>query len=232
MDSAALARKIAEIARELEHETSAQDTMELTARWAVETIPRAQGAGITVAHRDHGPETQAATGDLGLRVDELQYELGEGPCLSAVWDEEVVITPDLEREERWPAWAAAAVRETEVRSMLCFRLFTRDRRLGALNLYATAADAFSSEDIETGALFAAHAAVAIAGAQQLDNAELGLDTRTTIGQAQGILMERFDLDPVRAFEVLRRISSHANRKLNAVALELVTTRRLPVDPQG
>jgi GAF domain-containing protein len=198
-DSRALSKQIAEVARSLEHETGAQATMDLVVRMAVETVPHAEDAALTIAVKGHGPETQAATSDLTRRVDEIQLELGEGPCISAIFDEELISVPN----------------------------YTTGTRVGALNLFATAPHAFDGEDVEAGTLVAVHAAIAIAAAQKLEHAVIGLDSRSTIGQAQGILMERFDLDPARAFDVLRRISSHSNRKIYDLASELVQTREVP-----
>ena len=227
MDSESLSRHIAEIARGLEHEAGAQATMDLAVGLAVDTVPHAQHAAITVARRGQGPQTQAATSDLIHRIDEIQLERNEGPCVSAIFDEELISVPDLHGETRWAGWAEQVLREAAIGSMICLRLYTTGHRVGALNLFAAAPHAFTRDDIGAGTLVAAHAAIAIATAQQLENAEIGLDSRSTIGQAQGILMERFDLDAIRAFAVLRRISNHTNRKLLDVASELVRTRHLP-----
>lgn len=229
MDSGALSRQIAEVARGLEHETGAQATMDLVVQMAVETVPHADSAALTIAVKGQGPETQAATSALIRRVDEIQLESGEGPCISAIFEEELISVPNLETETRWSGWAGRVLREANVGSMLCFRLYTTGTRVGALNLFATAPHAFGGEDVEAGTLVAVHAAIAIATAQRLEHAEIGLDSRSTIGQAQGILMERFGLDPARAFDVLRRISSHSNRKIYDLASELVRTREVPTD---
>jgi GAF domain-containing protein len=227
MDSESLSRQIVEIARGLEHETGAQATMDLTVRLAVDTVPHAQHAAITIARKGQGPQTQAATSALIHRIDEIQLELNEGPCVSAIFDQELISVPDLHDETRWAGWAGQVLQEAAIGSMLCFRLYTTAQRVGALNLFAAAPRAFNRDDIEAGTLVAAHAAIAIAMAQQLEHVEVGLDSRSTVGQAQGILMERYDIDAIRAFAVLRRISSRANRKLIDVASELVRTRDLP-----
>ncbi len=87
--------------------------------------------------------------------------------------------------------------------------------------------AFTAEDIADGLALAAHVAVALAGAQEIEHLEHALRGRTVIGQATGILMERFDLDPERAFSVLSRMSQQKNAKLREIAGEIVTTRKLP-----
>ena len=83
-----------------------------------------------------------------------------------------------------------------------------------------------------GLLFVSHAAVAMAGAQKHDQMVSGLATRDLIGQAKGILMERYQVDSQRAFALLVRTSQHTNRKLRDIADELVTTGQLVGTPQA
>ena len=111
--------------------------------------------------------------------------------------------------------------------MLRYRLFTTGETLGALNLYSRSLDAFDPDDINNGYYLAAHLAIALAGAETTEQLTSAIASRTAIGQAEGILMERFDLQPAQAFAVLTRISQHSNVRLRLVALELVKTRKLP-----
>ena len=222
-----LSRRVAEVARSLQGESSPQDTMDLAVALAVEVVPDAEDAAISLVHRSRVVDTLAATSDRALRIEQIQYELGEGPGLSAIWDEDVVSSPDLELEDRWGEWARRAVRETEIRSLLAFRLFTQKNRVGALTLYATQPHAFTGTDVDSGISLAAHTAIAVATARHEEDLHIALDSRSLIGQATGILMERYDIDAVRAFAVLRRISMQANVKLREVAAELVRTRTLP-----
>ena len=118
--------------------------------------------------------------------------------------------------------------QLEIRSSLSFRLFTReDHSWGALNVYSRHPHAFTDEDVVHGQTIAAMAAVVLAKSVNDEQLVRALETRTHIGQATGILMERYDLDAERAFEVLRRISSQTNIKLRDLAVQVVTTRRLP-----
>ena len=222
-----LSQDIADAARELQGAEGSQDTMDAVVRLAQDLVDNCQEAGISLVYGRERIDTPAATGDVPRRVDELQYEFDQGPCLDAIREQESVYCPDLEDEQRWGEWAAATTRETGVRSMLCFRLFTNEETVGALNLYAYRPDAFGDNDRDQGLALAAHAAVAVAAAQEIDQLKTAKDGRTIIGQAQGILMERFDLDATRAFQVLIRVSSTHNRKLRVVAEELTQTRRTP-----
>jgi hypothetical protein len=111
--------------------------------------------------------------------------------------------------------------------MVCCQLFVEGDRLGALNVYSRAPHAFDDDSQETGLMFAAHAAVALAGAEHEANLRAGLSHRELIGQAQGILVERFQLTSGQAFDVLIRTSSLTNRKLWDIAEELTRTGLLP-----
>lgn len=169
--------------------------------------------------------SQSPSGDLPQRVDALQEELGEGPCLDAAFDQQTVRVPDMAHEERWPRFAAAAA-EAGAASMLSFQLYVEKDNLGALNLYSYRPDAFDDESEHVGLLFASHAAVAFADAQRIDQLNHKAATRDLIGQAKGILMERYNINADRAFAVLVRVSQHNNRKLRDVAEELVSSGRL------
>ena len=226
MSTSPLSERIAAAARELQGETGAQHTMDKAVTLAVRLVDHCEDSGISLVHPNSRIDTPAATSDVVVRIDELQYQHDEGPCLTAIRESEVVYSPDLSSESRWPAWAREVVAETGVRSMLCFRLFN-DHTLGALNLYSTGLNAFDEDDRAEGLALAAHAAVAMTAAQEADHLRTAMDTRTVIGQAAGILMERFDLTEDHAFAVLVRVSSTTNTKLRQVAADLVRTRKMP-----
>jgi len=177
-------------------------------------------------------ESVAYSSDLILRADQLQYELGEGPCLDAVWTDGVFVVPDLLADGRWPRWAPAAA-ELGVGSSISVHLFT-DTALGSLNLYSLHPREYGHADLEAAKVIGAHASVVLAYARNEQNMWQAIDTRNLIGQAQGMLMQKYGLTAERAFGVLRRYSQDHNRKLAAVAEQLTTTGTLPdwppVDP--
>ncbi|MFL6157748.1 MAG: GAF and ANTAR domain-containing protein [Marmoricola sp.] len=226
--AASLTRRIAEVARALQDETGSVDTMDLAVKLALEIVENGEEASISVVHRDRIVETPAFTGEQSASVDRIQYELKEGPLLTGIWDEDVISVPDLTTEHRWPAWTRRTVAETGVRSMLCFRMYAGRSRVGALSVYSSRPHAFNGVDVEAGISFAAHTAVAIEVAQQDEHKDLAMDSRSLIGQATGIVMERYEIDAVRAFATLRRISQHSNVKIHEVAAELIRTRDMPV----
>lgn len=185
---------------------------------AVELIPDATYASITVRHDDR-LETVNTTDDRVLATDAKQYELCEGPCYDAATDAAQVIAPDLEHDTRFRRYGPIAVK-AGILAQAAFRLFERNGTQGALNLYSTERGAF--EDLESAAvLFRSQAAVAIAYAYEITNLNEALETRTTIGKAMGIVMERYQLNDERAFAFLTRLSQHRNVKLRLIAEELV-----------
>ena len=218
---------MAELARVLRSETDLSATMDQLVTSAVELISSCEHAGITVAHRNGSVETPAASSDIPVRGDAMMQEMGEGPCIDAAWDEEIVHSGDLPTDHRWPRWAPCAAEELGARSMLCLQLFTHEQKLGALNLYSGRMYAFDQEERIEAMAIAAHASVALAAAQKIEQLDTGIAHRTVIGQATGMLMERFELDSVQAFNILRRISQTENRKLHDLAGELVRTRKTP-----
>jgi GAF domain-containing protein len=186
---------------------------------AVEVLPNVQLSSITVRHRDGTLTTVAPTDDLLLRLDGEQYRLQEGPCYEAATDERQVVSSDLGADPRFPRYGAAAVAEG-IRAQIGVRLFDSPTSHGALNLYSERVGAF--DDIGSlSELFAHQAGQAVAYAQEVGNLAEAVRTRTTIGQAVGIVMERYGLNDERAFAFLQRLSSHRNVKLRLVAQEIV-----------
>ncbi|MSW71049.1 MAG: ANTAR domain-containing protein [Actinobacteria bacterium] len=219
--------ELAEAAREMQDDDSPKEAMERAVQIATKIIPGCHAAGICVVHRGERIDTHAASDDLVRRIDALQHELSEGPCLDALRKDHTVVSDDLATDARWPSWGPQVVDQVGLSSSVSYRLYSTDKDLGALNLYGTEASAFTSEDIADGLALAAHVAVALAAAQEVEHLEHAMRGRTVIGQATGILMERFDLAPERAFSVLSRMSQQKNVKLRAIADEIVTTRKLP-----
>jgi GAF domain-containing protein len=227
VDTEHLVNRLSAVARSLRSEEDVEHTLDKAVALAVELIDGCDEAGVSLVYAKRRIDTPAATSENVRRGDALQYELEEGPCLDAIWDEETVSSPDLANEERWPAWGPRVVEDLGIRSMLCFQLFTDGSSLGALNLYSHEVDGFKDPDASEGLALASHVSVALAAAQEIETLHSAVEARTVIGQAEGILMERFDLLPHQAFAVLRRVSQETNTRLNAVAVELVKSRRTP-----
>jgi GAF domain-containing protein len=175
--------------------------------------------------------TEGGSDDLVSRANSLQSELSEGPCLDVMRDQDALVSNDLAQERRWPRWACRVHGELGVGSMMSLLVYTGRRSYGALSLYADQRHRFDGEDVAVGQALAAHLAVTIDAGRHLDQLRLAMDSRTIIGQAQGLLMGHLGIDADQAFDYLRRISSESNRKLSAVAVEIVRTRQLPGRPR-
>jgi GAF domain-containing protein len=215
------------VARQLQEEHGdVEGTLQAITAAAVRIVPRAEECGISYVMGRSMVQPRAWSGDLPRQMDALQERLGQGPCLDAVWVEEVVRVDDVGDDDRWPAFAREAS-ELGVGSMLCFQLFVVGDHLGAMNLYARTPGAFDEESQEIGLILAGHAAVALAGAEHEEHLRAGMDSRDLIGQAKGILMERHKLTAVHAFDVLAHASQELNRKLLDIAHEVTETGALP-----
>jgi GAF domain-containing protein len=219
-----LGRVLGQIARTFqEGHGDVERTLRSITTAAVGAVPGAEFASISfvTGRRVHA---RGATSPRAGEIDDLQTELDEGPCLDALREHATVRVDDFATEQRWPRFAAEASRRG-AGSLLSFQLFTDGTNLEALNLYATAPGAFGSGSGSgsgseaVGQIFASHAAIALSAARQEENLLHALDGRDLIGQAKGILMERFEL--------LVRASTHTNRKLFDIADELTTTGVMP-----
>ena len=215
----------AQLAEELQQAGDSVRTAEHVIATAVEVLD-ADHASITMIRRSHRLETIAATDLLVEQLDQLQFELREGPCFDASWRSEMLLVPNLATDDRWPDWAPKAA-SNGVGSMIAVELGTPARRLGALNLYYNQPRGFSRDDLAFSDIFGRHASLAVANEQTRSELTVALDSRKLIGQAQGILMERHHLSDVQAFEVLKRYSTNSNVRLRLVAEHVVTTRNLP-----
>jgi transcriptional regulator with GAF, ATPase, and Fis domain len=193
------------------------DTIVAVAR---DSMPEIDHAGISVAHRDGTVETKAATGDLVHQLDQLQYSLGEGPCLHAIAAEPMVVVEQVWKETRWPRFINGA-RELGLRSQMGLRLYVDEHTRGGLNLYSTSCDTIDPETTHLAELFGSHAALAMGRAWTAENLNAALTSRTTIGIALGIVMERYGMDQDRAFRYLTRVASSSETKLREVAAHLV-----------
>jgi GAF domain-containing protein len=230
-DAADLTRQLgavmSRVSRQLQEEHGdVEATLQAITATAVRMVPHAEECGISYVLGRSKVEPRAATSDLPREVDALQERVGQGPCLDAVWESEIVRVDDVGADERWPEFAEQAS-GLGVGSMMCFQLFVTGDQLGAFNLYSRTPGAFDDESQEIGHMLAAHAAVALASAEQESHLRAAVSSRDVIGQAKGILMERHKLTADQAFGVLTRVSQEMNRKLVDVARELSDTGEVP-----
>lgn len=218
------ATALALLALDLHRQTDVHAVLDRVVAAAVERVPGARWAGVTVVDRS-STSTLAATAPVVTAVDSLQYALREGPCLSAATEPDVVISTDLQADPRWPTFGARA-REHGVRSMLAVRLFSDRGVVGALNLYAPEVGAFGADSQSAAVPLAIHAGTAVTCVRADANVRLALDSRDVIGQAKGILMERLKLSADDAFALLTHVSQNRHRKLRDIAEHLASTGEL------
>ncbi|WP_371400569.1 GAF and ANTAR domain-containing protein [Kribbella sp. NBC_00662] len=188
---------------------------------AVEVLPDVDYASITVRHADGRLETAAPTDDMLLGLDAAQYELQEGPCYEAATDAVHVSSPDMATDTRFVRYAAVAV-AAGVRAQAGIQLFNAPKSQGALNLYSRHVGSFDDFGA-LGQLFAHQSAAVIDYAREIQSLQEAVRTRTTIGQAVGIVMERYKLTDQRAFAFLTRLSQDGNVKLRKIAEDLNAT---------
>lgn len=217
-----LATRMVELTRVLAKEQSFEAVLAEVTSAAVELIPGVDTAGILLIKKGGTFDSVAVTSDLPHQLDVLQMTFDEGPCVQAALADTVVSTNDFRDEPRWPKYSPAVV-EIGVLSGMSFKLYTAERSAGALNLFGYEPTQWSSEDQTVGEVLAAHAANAVVARQTETQLQAALLTRDRIGQAKGIIMERFDVDDVRAFAMLRQLSQEANTKLADIAQQVVDT---------
>jgi GAF domain-containing protein len=171
--------------------------------------------------------TAAASDDVVWRGDGWQYELNQGPCFDAVRESRMIVSQDLKTEHRWCRWGPKVIDMLGINATMSVLLYTRRDVFGTLNLYADRAQPWTDGQIEFARVLAGQLAVALADAHEIEHRGRGMVNRTVIGQAEGLLMQRFGISADRAFEYLRRLSQDNNRKLSIIAQEYVATRQLP-----
>ena len=224
-----LAEDFGGLARSLEAQDDPDVMLAEIVAAAVAMVPGVDEGSISVVTGRRNIGSQAPTGDLPMQVDALQEETQQGPCLDAAYDHLTVRVADMASETRWPEFARRAS-QAGAASMLSIQLYVEGDNLGALNLYGRTPNAFDDESEQVGLLFASHAAVAYAGVRKEAQLAKAIDSRDLIGQAKGILMERYNISGERAFLVLTRLSQNSNRKLHDIAAELVRERTIPGIP--
>ena len=216
--------RIAEIVQQLHSrpDTDSDTVIAELAEHAAVEIPGAQYAGVTVTRNAKHIDTPAATHKWPILLDEIQQLHREGPCLTAAWEEKTIHVADLEADDRFPLYRRDALEKTPIRSVMAFQMFIAGETMGALNVYAEEPRAFGQASRDIGLIFAAHSSVAWNSARRDEQFKRALASRDTIGQAKGMIMERYGVDAVQAFEVLRKLSQDSNVPLVQVATELVT----------
>ena len=214
-----LSRVYAKMAGLLLSEETVQTALNVVTSLALETIEGAVAAGVTLVGPDGRKISAGATGDLTARADDLQYQLDEGPCLTAWATGQVVQIDDLDTDQRWPRWREAAL-PLGLRSALSAPMVSLDRRLGAVKVYGAEPSTFTASSADLLARFAQQAAILVSNVSGLDQAQRlsdqlkeALRARNVIALASGMLMERHRLTDEQAFLRLVEQSKTNQREL-------------------
>lgn len=222
LEELTLGERMGEIARRLREQSADSESL-LTAatQFAVDQVPGADFASITLVDSKGGITHPVVIGEEAQRVADVQRELGEGPCVGATFESTTIqLVEDTATDERWPGFAAAA-HAAGVGSMLSFCLYVQSEAYGTLDLLARKPHAFDAESISIGSLYAVHAAVAFSAVREKEQIRAALTTRDVIGQAKGMIMERYKLDSDAAFRLLARLSQDSNIRLAEVAEQVI-----------
>jgi GAF domain-containing protein len=206
------------------------DSLEALTAAARDTVPGAEYASITLVNEDGSVETLAPTDPLIAVVDQIQAELKEGPCYDAATDDAIFVAEDLANDDRWPNYGPKAVAHG-IASQMGVDLHHPGGARAALNLYSHTTWHFV-DSVETAELFGSHASLVLGYATANDHFQLALSSRKTIGQALGIVMERYGIDEDRAFAFLIRVSQDSNVKVREVAADIVAGVNRRNAPEG
>ena len=199
-----------------------------------QAMPAGAEVSLTLVRDDH-PTTAAFTGSLAEELDEAQYERGYGPCLEAAFGGLLTEIADARAEDRWPDYIPVFLRQDALSALAA--PVPAAHPIGALNVYARTARAFTDDDRSSLAEFAAYAGAALTNMDALqdalelaDNLRKAMEFRSVIEQAKGILIERYKVTADQAFRLLADASMHTNRKVRDIAQNLVLTGELADAP--
>ncbi len=203
--------------------------LDAVVRHATRAVGGAQHAAISIVSAAREPRTLFATDDLPLLVDTLQYSTGEGPCVTALTESDLVLVNDLAADDQFPAFSPGAVK-LGVRSMLSIRLAVAKDHRAALNFYAATPGAFGDDQLPVAAIFGSFASVLLLNQIQhdtIDRLERAIDSNREISVAVGILMANRRLTREEALKRLKTASQNLNRRLRDIAEEVNHTGQLP-----
>jgi hypothetical protein len=221
MDRQNLITVMTDVADSLRLPIDLDATLDRITRSAADTIPGIDHASLSVTSKDGQIQTLAPTDQVAVHADELQYELRQGPCYQAATSDPVVQVNELATDARWPEYGPEAAARFGIGAQLAFQFVAEPHARGALNLYANKPHQIDAETRQLGAMFAHLVAVALGWSREGETLTAALTTREVIGQAIGIIIERYRLDPDRAFAFLVRISQTGNMRLHDVAVGVI-----------
>ncbi|WP_036194677.1 GAF and ANTAR domain-containing protein [Nocardioides aequoreus] len=216
-------RTLAEVVYSGDSHTSVQESL---CHAAVELVEGCDHASLMVSR--HGRvRTAAASDDVALAADALELELGEGPCLDAIDDDEpdAHFCNDLRDGCRWPGLAHRLRADLGLEGMAGFRIRQDGQKVGALNIFSDTVGGLRPISLDQASLLSSFASVALSAAdrgKEASTLRLGLESNREIGKAVGLLMAMHEVDADEAFGLLAKVSQEMNLKVADVAAQLIS----------
>jgi len=211
-------------------EATVETALGLLSSLAQETVPGASGAGVSAISGTRATSS-GSTDDRVRQADAIQYQLAEGPCLTAAATRELVRIDDLAADDRWPRWAAAVL-PLGLRAAMSTPLVAGDVSLGAIKVYAQRPRTFDARAEHLLVLFSTQAAMLVANVQTTERAKRlsqgmheAIRGRDAINLAKGVLMARRNVDEETALTLLIR-------RAEQDGATVVETARALVDSTG
>jgi len=229
--SPSLIEAFSEIAQHVQASEDPEDSMQRITQTAVDALRGCDAASLSLLTPD-GATTRAATDQLALDGDQIQYDEREGPCLDAAMRERWVYVPNLRGDPRWPRSSVRLAEEVSVGSMVSCRLAldaAPNKTLGGLNLYSTRENGFSDEDQMLAVLLASLGAVVVDASHQQAHLRAAIESRQVIGEAIGIIRaQNRNLTSDEAFAMLSKASQRMNIKLRDLAKRVAQGQPTPI----
>ncbi|PWD51550.1 hypothetical protein C8046_13750 [Serinibacter arcticus] len=219
-----LEMRMAALAATLDELGTLEETLTAVTHAALELIPAATAVSITLRRGSGRVESIGMASEIARNVVALQYSLNEGPCLDAAREVPLCQSPDIRVDTRWPVWGPAAHAAEGIVSILSIQLLSARGVHGALNIFGRRPNGFDSDDVAQASVLTVHAGIALRTTLLEEDLRAAITSRHLIGQAQGLLMERYQLDAESAFALLKRLSSTSNTKVVEIARRLVEER--------
>lgn len=193
-------------------------------RAVVDAIAPANRACILVV-ADGTLTVPAATDPTAVNLVRLERAAGGGPCLAAAAHHRfgAGVPVDVTGFDRWPELRRRVLADTPARCVLPIHLFRTDHTHAALAVFSDAPSAFDATAVSAATTVATVIGLAVHAAERERQFDEALQSRDLLGQAKGVLMERYSLNAEGAFGMLQRISQDTNTKVVTLAERLITT---------
>lgn len=221
--------KLARVTKLLSTQRTLPAKLESVVALVKRTIPNCHAAGISMLI-DGEPTTSAVTDRLAVEIDLVQYETGEGPCLAAMTDSNVIRIDVIERDSRFSRFAPGAL-DLEVNSVLSVPLVASGRVVGSLNLYSHLPSAFDELSAEAVQPMADYAAEAIGTSplyayalDMVDGLMETLESQALISQATGVIMSTEQRTSEEALDRLRDLAMASGESMRTVADRVLSER--------